>query len=151
MKVSFPLSLKVSLWLLANLLLLATAAGAFYVSQFGVGWQSLARGALGERLQSIGDSIASDLNVEPEGVRPSILRARAQKYGADFFLFTNTGAQVAGGAVELPAAATSPVVGSTLLLVDSAKNTLTGTVWLPSPAVELSSTFTGIAPPAPWV
>ena len=50
MKVTFPLSLKVSLWLLAILLLLATAGGAFYVSQFGVGWESLSRGALGERL-----------------------------------------------------------------------------------------------------
>ena len=73
MKVTFPLSLKVSLWLLANLLLLATAGGALYVSQFGVGWNSLTRGTLGDQLQSIGDSIASDLNVEPEGVRPAII------------------------------------------------------------------------------
>ena len=104
MKVTFPLTLKVSLWLLANLLLLAAAAGAFYVSQFGVGWKSLTHGALGERLQSIGDSIATDLNTEPEGVRPAILRSRAKKYGADFFLFANTGTQVAGDPVELPAA-----------------------------------------------
>jgi two-component system sensor histidine kinase CpxA len=103
MKVSFPLSLKVSLWLLANLLLLATAAGAFYVSQFGFGWNSLTRGALGERLQGIGDSIASDLNVEPEGVRPAILGSRSAKYGAEFFLFRNDGVQLAGHAVELPA------------------------------------------------
>ena len=104
MKVSFPLSLKVSLWLLANLLLLATAGGAFYVSQFGFGWNSLTRGALGERLQSIGDSISSDLNVEPVGVRPAILGSRGRKYGADFFLFMNDGTQVAGNSVELPAA-----------------------------------------------
>lgn len=104
MKVTFPLSLKVSLWLLANLLLLTVAAGAFYVSQFGVGWKSLTNGALGERLQSIGDSIATDLNTEPEGVRSAILRSRVKKYGADFFLFTNAGAQVAGDPVELPAA-----------------------------------------------
>lgn len=104
MKVTFPLTLKVSLWLLANLLLLTAAAGAFYVSQFGVGWKSLTHGALGERLQSIGDSIATDLHTEPEGVRPAIFRSRAKKYGADFFLFTNTGTQVAGDPVELPAA-----------------------------------------------
>lgn len=104
MKVAFPLTLKVSLWLLANLLLLTAAAGAFYVSQFGVGWKSLTQGALGERLQSIGDSIATDLHTEPEGVRPAILRLRAKKYGADFFLFANTGTQVAGDSVDLPAA-----------------------------------------------
>ena len=103
MKATFPLSLKVSLWLLANLLLLTAAAGAFYVSQFGVGWKSLTHGALGERLQSIGDSIATDLHTEPAGVRSAILRARAKKYGADFFLFANTGTQVAGDPVELPA------------------------------------------------
>lgn len=102
MKVTFPLSLKVSLWLLANLLLLAAAGGAFYVSQFGVGWESLTRGALGERLQGIGDSIASDLNVEPEGVRPAILGSRAQRYGADFFLFRNDGTQIAGAKITLP-------------------------------------------------
>ena len=104
MKVTFPLSLKVSLWLLANLLLLTAAAGAFYVSQFGIGWKSLGQGAIGERLQSIGDSIATDLNTEPESARPTILRSRTKKYGADFFLFANAGAQVAGDSVPLPAA-----------------------------------------------
>lgn len=103
MKATFPLSLKVSLWLLANLLLLTAAAGAFYVSQFGVGWKSLTHGALGERLQSIGDSIATDLHTEPAGARSAILRAREKKYGADFFLFANNGTQVAGDPVELPA------------------------------------------------
>ncbi len=102
MKVTAPLSLKISLWLLANLLLLATAGGAFYISQFGLGWNSLTRGALGEQLQSIGDSIARDLNSEPSGVRPTILSTRARKYGADFYLFRNDGIQVAGPAVELP-------------------------------------------------
>ena len=65
MKVSFPLSLKVSLWLFANLLLLMAAGGGFYVSQFGVGWSSLTRGALGNQLQGIVDSIQSDLQDEP--------------------------------------------------------------------------------------
>ena len=104
MKASFPLTFKVSLWLLANMLLLTAAGGAFYVSEFGVGWESLTHGALGERLQSIGDSIATDLNTEPEGGRPAILRSRSMKYGADFFLFANTGALVAGNPVELPVA-----------------------------------------------
>lgn len=104
MKVSFPLSLKVSLWLLANLLLLAAAGGGFYVSQFGVGWESLTRGALGERLQSIGDSIASDLQAEPETARPALFESRGKKTGADFFLFTNDGTQLVGQKIQLPAA-----------------------------------------------
>jgi two-component system sensor histidine kinase CpxA len=103
MKVSFPLSLKVSLWLLVNLLLLAVAAGVFYVSKFGLGLESVTRGAMGEQLQSIAYSIASDLQTEPEGVQPAILASRGRKYGADFFLFTNEGAQRVGDAVDLPA------------------------------------------------
>jgi two-component system sensor histidine kinase CpxA len=104
MKVSFPLSVKVSLWLLANLLLVAAAGVGFYVSQFGSGWTSLTRGVLGDQLQSIGDSIASDLQAEPEGVRPAIIASRARTYGADFYLFTNEGQPVTGAAVELPEA-----------------------------------------------
>jgi two-component system sensor histidine kinase CpxA len=104
MKVSFSLSLKVSLWLLANLLLLAAAGGGFYVSQFGLGWTSLTHGVLGDQLQSIGDSIASDLQAEPESERPAIIASRSLKYGADFFLFTNDGRLVAGDGVDLPKA-----------------------------------------------
>jgi len=102
MKASFPLSLKVSFWLLANLLLLAAVGGGFYVSQFGVGWPSLTHGVLGDQLQSIGDSIASDLQGETEGMRSTIIAARGREYGADFYLFTNDGQPVAGEAVELP-------------------------------------------------
>ncbi len=102
-KVSFPLSLKVSLWLFVNLLLLALAAGVFYVSKFGFGLESVTRGAMGEQLQSIAYSIASDLQAEPERVQPALLASRGRKYSADFFLFTNEGEQRAGDAVDLPA------------------------------------------------
>lgn len=104
MKLSFPLSLNVSLWLLVNLLLLAAAGGGFYVSQFGLGWTSLTHGVLGDQLQSIGDSVASDLQAEPESERPAIIASRSLKYGADFFLFTNDGRLVAGDGVDLPKA-----------------------------------------------
>lgn len=104
MKVPFPLSLKVSLWLLANLLLLAAAGGGLYVSQFGIGWSSLTRGALGDQLQSIVDSIESELQEEPRETWSEILAPRSQKYGADFFLFANEGTQIGGGAVRLPPA-----------------------------------------------
>ncbi len=104
MKVSFPLSLKVSLWLFANLLLLMAAGGGFYVSQFGVGWSSLTRGALGNQLQGIVDSIQSDLQDEPRDTWSKILVPRSQKYNADFFIFTNEGTQISGEEVRLPPA-----------------------------------------------
>lgn len=104
MRVPFPLSLKVSLWLLANLLLLAAVGGGLYVSQFGIGWSSLTRGALGDQLQSIVDSIESELQEESRETWSEILATRSQKYGADFFLFANEGTQISGGAVRLPPA-----------------------------------------------
>lgn len=104
MKVPFPLSLKVSLWLLANLLLLAVVGGGVYVNEFGIGWSSLTRGALGDQLQSIVDSIESDLQDQPKETWPEILADRSQKYGADFYLFTNEGTQIGGHSVRLPPA-----------------------------------------------
>ena len=104
MKVPFPLSLKVSLLLLANLLLLAAVGGGLYVSQFGIGWSSLTRGALGDQLQGIVDSIQSDLQDEPRETWSEILVPRSQKYNADFFIFTNEGTQISGEEVRLPPA-----------------------------------------------
>ncbi len=102
MKLSFPLSLKISLWLLLNLLLLGGAGGAIYVSQFGFGWQSLRTGALGERLQRIGDGVVSEFYAAPADEREAVLERRRAGTGADFFLFRNDGQQVAGRPAELP-------------------------------------------------
>ncbi len=104
MKVPFPLSFKVSLLLLANLLMLAAVGGGLYVSQFGIGWTSLTRGALGDQLQGIVDSIQSDLQDEPRDTWSEILVPRSQKYNADFFIFTNEGTQISGEEVRLPPA-----------------------------------------------
>jgi two-component system sensor histidine kinase CpxA len=104
MKVPFPLSFKVSLLLLANLLMLAAVGGGLYESKFCIGWTSLTRGALGDQLQGIVDSIQSDLQDEPRDTWSEILVPRSQKYNADFFIFTNEGTQISGEEVRLPPA-----------------------------------------------
>ena len=103
MKLSFPLSLKISLWLLLNLLLLGAAAGGIYVSQFGFGWQSLRTGALGDRLEQVGDGIVNEFFAAPADEREAVLERRQAATGIELFLFRNNGEQVAGRPVGLPA------------------------------------------------
>lgn len=104
MKVSYPLSFKISLWLLLNLLLLAVAGIGVYWAQFGRGWDSVLQGAMGDRLQAVADSImAEGLNGGESAVRAAIA-SREENTGAEFFVFRNEGVQVFGRTVRLPEA-----------------------------------------------
>lgn len=102
MKVTFPLSLKVSLWLLLNLVLLTVAGVGFYWMQFGRGWDSLTAGALGERLQTVADSVMTEVYAASPEDRDAILARRGERTGAHFYLFLNEGRQIGGEAVSLP-------------------------------------------------
>lgn len=102
MKVSYPLSLKISLWLLLNLLLLAGAGVVLYAWQFGRGWESLTVGALGERLQTVGDRIVMDLTARGIDQQDATLAEYGTRSGVELFLFLNEGRQAGGRAVELP-------------------------------------------------
>lgn len=102
MKVTYPLSLKVSLWLLLNLLLLAVAGVSFYWTQFGRGWDSLGTGALGERLLVAGDNIMSDVHSVGAGERDAVLAVHGERLGVDLHLFLNDGRQIAGRPATLP-------------------------------------------------
>ena len=103
MKLLVPLSLKVSLWLLLNLLLLAAGALVYSVSRGPARWDSLVTGRAGERLQALGGLIASDTSDAPGGERGAVLRRFSAAYGADFYLFSNRGGEIAGDPVTLPA------------------------------------------------
>ncbi len=102
MKVTYPLSLKVSLWLLLNLLLLAIAGVSFYWAQFGRGWDSLGTGALGDRLLAAGDNIMSDVHSVTPAERDTLLAAHGERFGVDLYLFLIDGRQIAGNPVTLP-------------------------------------------------
>lgn len=102
MKVTYPLSLKVSLWLLLNLLLLGVAGVSFYWTQFGRGWDSLGTGALGDRLLAAGDTIMSDVYSMGPAERDTVLAGHGERLGVELYLFLNEGRQIAGKAVSLP-------------------------------------------------
>jgi two-component system, OmpR family, sensor histidine kinase CpxA len=102
MKASFPLSLKVSLWLLLNLLLLGVVALIFFIVQGGLSWDALVAGAAGNRLQSLGTVVAGEVAASSEKARDAVLARFSAAYGADFFLVFNENQKVFGGPVELP-------------------------------------------------
>ena len=103
MKVSYPLSLKVSLWLVLNLLLLAALGIAFFVVQGGLGWSALVAGPTGDRAQSLFNVIAGEAAVATVEDRNAVLKRFGSAYGAEFYLFGLGEFRLAGNAVELPA------------------------------------------------
>jgi two-component system sensor histidine kinase CpxA len=102
-KVTYPLSLKVFVWLLLNLLLLAGLGVGFFVYQGGIGWDALVAGTSGTRAQATANVIAGEAAaaVNAEGAQ-AVLDRFGAAYGADFYLFRGDEAQLAGTAVELP-------------------------------------------------
>ncbi|HEY1110623.1 MAG TPA: sensor histidine kinase, partial [Opitutaceae bacterium] len=102
MKGSYPLSFKISLWLLLNLLLLAVAGVGVYWSQFGRGWDSVLQGAMGDRLQAVADNIMAEGLSGGTSALQAALAAREENTGAEFFVFRNEGTQVFGRPVRLP-------------------------------------------------
>lgn len=88
MKVSYPLSLKISLWLLLNLLLLAGAALGFLVAQGGFSFESLIRGPSGRHFQEIAHTLARDYqNAVGPAAREALLNSYSAANGAKFFIF----------------------------------------------------------------
>lgn len=102
MKVSYPLSLKVSLWLMLNLLLLAALGIGFLVMQGGLRWDALVAGPSGDRMQSLANIIGGEMSATSAEARPAVLKRFGSAYNAEFFLFTFDELQVSGAPVELP-------------------------------------------------
>lgn len=103
MKVSYPLSLKVSLWLMLNLLLLAGLALGFLVMNGGLRWDALVAGPSGDRMQNLANVIAGEVAAATGDARTAVLKRFGTAYRADFYLFNLEDGQIAGPAVDLPA------------------------------------------------
>ena len=106
MKISFPLSLKVALWLLLNLLLLVAVGVGFFLAQSGASWNSLVSGPAGERVQGLANLIGGELSATPSSARDTVLTRFGAAYGVELYLFSHDGGQLAGKAIVLPAAVT---------------------------------------------
>lgn len=103
MRVSYPLSLKVSLWLMLNLLLLAALGLGFFVVQGGLGWGALIAGSTGERAQSLFNVIAGEAAAATSEARDAVLKRFGTAYDAEFLLLGPGEIRLAGGPLELPA------------------------------------------------
>lgn len=105
MRVSYPLSLKVSLWLVLNLLLLAgLGVGFFVLHHGGLAWSALVAGPAGEQGQVLFNLIAGETGAAPAEGRPAVLQRFGEAAGAEFFLFGGDERLLAGNALTLPAA-----------------------------------------------
>lgn len=104
MRVSYPLSLKVSLWLMLNLLLLAgLGVGFFVLNHGGLAWSALVAGPAGEPGQMLFNLIAGEAGAAaPEG-RQAVLQRFGEAANAEFFLFGADERLLAGNPVILPA------------------------------------------------
>ena len=109
MKVSYPLSLKVSVWLMLNLLLLAALGLGFFIVQGGLGWNALVAGRSGARAQAKANIIAAEVGAAAQADRNAVLDRFKAAYGAEFYLFRGFDGQAAGTSVELPAAVQSRI------------------------------------------
>ncbi|MBC7369634.1 MAG: hypothetical protein H7343_22930, partial [Undibacterium sp.] len=73
MRLRFPLSLKVSLWLLLNVLVLAAVGLGFLVGQGGIGWSGLIGGGGGEHVQALANAPAAEaFGLAPEKRRGAL-------------------------------------------------------------------------------
>jgi two-component system, OmpR family, sensor histidine kinase CpxA len=102
MKVSYPLSLKVSLWLMMNLLLLATLGIGFLVAKGGLSWDALVAGPSGGRMQALANVIAGEVSAASGDARTAVLKRFGAAYNTEFFLFSFDEKQIAGTPIELP-------------------------------------------------
>ncbi len=104
MKIFFPLSLKVSLWLLLNLVLVAGVGGAFLVKESGFGWDMLvAASPADKRLKDVARELTLELRQTPADGRDEMLARLGEEYDVKLFLFQNADAvQLAGPRTELP-------------------------------------------------
>src|SRR3954462_8630254 len=96
MKVTYPLSLKVSVWLLLNLLLLAALGLGFFALHGGLGWDALVAGPSGERAQATANIISGETAAAASDSRNAVLARFGSAFGADFYLFRPDGVQVGG-------------------------------------------------------
>jgi len=103
MKLPLPLSLKISLWLLLNLLLLVVAGVAFLVSQFGLGWEALVSRQAMMRLNEVARFIQDERQRDSSVDFNKLLSRYGTAFGAELFLYSEDGAQLGGRRQALPA------------------------------------------------
>jgi len=101
MKPRFPLYVKIMLWFLANLVLLATVGVVILEGKFGT--DLLLSGPVTHRIASVSEAITSELRARPSSEWNAVLESRSSHYDAKFVLFEDGGRQLGGEPTVLPA------------------------------------------------
>jgi two-component system sensor histidine kinase CpxA len=103
MKVTYPLSLQVSLWLMLNLLLLAALGIGFFTLQGGLGWSALIAGPTGSRAQAKANIIATEAAAAAPEDRTAVLQRFEAAHRVKLFYLRAFEPQGATTLAELPA------------------------------------------------
>lgn len=102
MKRGLPLSVRILLWALLNLLLLAALGWGLFRGQFGLGLDALLAGRAGDRLQSMADVLGGELARTPSAEWDGVLARTAGAYELKLVVLRMDGQHWAGERIELP-------------------------------------------------
>ena len=94
---------KILLWVFINLLVLGVVLFFIFNLQFNFSPNSPLLGAANERIEVVAEMIATESNGKSRAERDEILKKYSDNYGVTFTLFTNSGEQLGGQKIELPA------------------------------------------------
>src|SRR5437879_12343073 len=100
MKPRFPLYLKIVLWFLVNLVLLAIVGVVILEGKFGT--DLLLSGPVTHRIATVSEAITSELRARPGTEWNAVLESRSSHYDAKFVLFEDGGRQLGGEPTVLP-------------------------------------------------
>ncbi len=104
MRLRFPLYGKVLFWFFVNLTLVAVLAFGFVWMQFRVGMEWLLAGPAEQRIEAMSEVITADLRERPVERWGEVLERYRAAHGVNFAIFRNDARQIAGPAIEPPAA-----------------------------------------------
>jgi len=102
--VRWPLSRKILGLALLNLALIAVVLAVFAQRQFGLSIESLVLGPARDRILSLSNAIARDLDSTPYESREELLNDYSRRYGVDVFLVDPEGQSLTGRDFPLPPA-----------------------------------------------
>ncbi len=102
MKLRLPLALKVSVWLLLNLVVLVGLGGGLMVFNGGLSWNSLMEGPAGRRVEGLVDSSLATFVLRGGEEREDALVSFARQNGIDAVVVNGPGRVTAGTLREIP-------------------------------------------------
>jgi len=110
MKLRSSLYIQTLAMLCLYLGLLGTAAFLSFNAKFGIGLESVVNSPLGDRLETIAESVGSQLRATPSANWNDILKTFSKNYKASFYLLSPFMGQIAGDENALPKALTDRLI-----------------------------------------